>query len=49
MYLLRFFDITLIVCIGRAMRLDDNEAQALLDEYTGPQYEIEKHMTVINS
>lgn len=28
-----------------AMRLDDKEAQALLDEYTGPQYEIEKHMT----
>lgn len=28
-----------------AMRLDESEAQALLEEYTGPQYEIEQHMT----
>lgn len=28
-----------------AMRLDESEAQALLEEYTGPQYEIERHMT----
>ncbi|KAM7278791.1 hypothetical protein ACFE04_005925 [Oxalis oulophora] len=27
-----------------AMRLDENEAQVLLQEYTGPRYEIERHM-----
>ncbi|XP_059442468.1 probable inactive ATP-dependent zinc metalloprotease FTSHI 1, chloroplastic isoform X1 [Corylus avellana] len=26
-----------------AMRLDENEGQALLEEYTGPRYEIERH------
>ncbi|XP_030951841.1 probable inactive ATP-dependent zinc metalloprotease FTSHI 1, chloroplastic isoform X3 [Quercus lobata] len=26
-----------------AMRLNENEAQALLEEYTGPRYEIERH------
>lgn len=30
------------------MRLDENEAQALLGEYTGPRYEIERHTMVIN-
>lgn len=30
------------------MRLDENEAQALLEEYTGPRYEIERHTMVIN-
>ncbi|XP_031280931.1 probable inactive ATP-dependent zinc metalloprotease FTSHI 1, chloroplastic [Pistacia vera] len=28
-----------------AMRLDENEVQALLEEYKGPQYEIERRMT----
>ncbi|XP_077212557.1 ftsH extracellular protease family [Tasmannia lanceolata] len=28
-----------------AMKLTDNEARAVLEEYTGPQYEIEKHTT----
>ena len=32
----------------RAMRLDESEAQALLREYTGQRYEIERHMMVIN-
>lgn len=32
----------------RAMRLDENEAQALLKEYKGPQLEIERHMKVVN-
>ncbi|GAV88782.1 AAA domain-containing protein/Peptidase_M41 domain-containing protein [Cephalotus follicularis] len=27
------------------MRLDENEAQALLEEYTGPRYEVERQMT----
>ena len=30
------------------MRLNENEAQALLEEYTGPRYEIERHTMVIN-
>jgi hypothetical protein len=30
------------------MRLNENEAQTLLEEYTGPFYEIERHMAVIN-
>ncbi|KAF3448725.1 hypothetical protein FNV43_RR09438 [Rhamnella rubrinervis] len=28
-----------------AMSLDENEAQALLEEYTGPRYQIERHTT----
>jgi hypothetical protein len=31
----------------RVMRLDENEGQALLEEYTGPQYEIERQSMVI--
>lgn len=33
--------------LDRSMKLEVGEAQALLKEYTGPQYEIERHMTVI--
>lgn len=34
-------------CLCRVMRLDENECQALLEEYTGPQYEIERQSLVI--
>lgn len=33
----------------RAMRLDEDQAQALLEEYSGPRYEIEKQMMVHDS
>lgn len=39
---------TLYASFLRAMSLDENEAQALLEEYTGPRYQIERHTTVIN-
>lgn len=39
----------LCACIRRAMRLDEDEAQELLEEYTGPKYEIETKTTVITS
>lgn len=32
---------------GRAMRLGADQAQVMLAEYTGPQYEIETRATVI--
>lgn len=31
----------------RAMTLDESEAQAILEQYSGPRYEIERHTTVI--
>ncbi|KAF8364869.1 hypothetical protein HHK36_033150 [Tetracentron sinense] len=31
-----------------AMKLSENEAQVILEEYTGPQYEIERHTAVID-
>lgn len=38
-----------MVCVFcRAMRLEDNEARALLEEYMGPHYEIKRHMAVLN-
>lgn len=32
----------------RVLRLDNSEAQAILEDYTGPRYEIERHTTVVN-
>lgn len=32
----------------RSMRLDENQAQALLEEYTGPRNEMEKQTMVFN-
>jgi hypothetical protein len=34
-------------CLCRAMRLDENEGRALLEEYAGPRYEIERQSMVI--
>lgn len=33
----------------RAIRLSASQARAVMEEYTGPQYEIEKHSTVSNA
>lgn len=36
------------MCLCRAMRLDESDTRALLEEYAGPQYEIERQTTVIS-
>jgi len=42
-----WYDFLIDLFLDRSMKLEVGEAQALLKEYTGPQYEIERHMTVI--
>lgn len=34
--------------ISRALRLDESEAQTILEQYTGSQYQIETHTSVGN-
>lgn len=42
-------DHSLVLLISiRAMKLDQNQAQRLLEEYTGPRYEVEKQMMVFH-
>lgn len=48
-FLLHLYSICSNKCaITRALRLDESEAQTVLEQYTGPQYQIETHTSVGN-